>query len=203
MRSSGTVTAALATTLIGVAAAGCGSASKPSPSPPKSATTVVFSQSAASTATSASPSDYTGLLIKASDIHAPEPFTAGVPINNPDSQPGVTTTFSNHDRTQVITDSIQILPHPVAAAGALKAAMASRDGYVHGLPDPIAIGTGGTTISGPSPDGAKSVTVLMFTEGRAFVELEFDGPPDSLAPTDFVTDVGTQQDEVIKKGLAG
>jgi hypothetical protein len=126
-----------------------------------------------------------------------------VPINNPDGQPGVTTTFSNQDRTHVIADSIQILPDPVAAAGALKAAKVSRDGYVHGVPDPIAIGTGGTTISGPSPDGAKSVTVLMFTEGRAFVELEFDGPPDSLVPTDFVTDVGTQQDEVIKKGLAG
>jgi len=61
----------------------------------------------------------------------------------------------------------------------------------------------GTGISGPSPDGAKGVTVLMFTEGRAFAELEFDGPPDSLVPPDFVTDVGQKQDAAIKRGLAG
>jgi hypothetical protein len=47
-----------------------------------------------------------------------------------------------------------------------------------------------------------TVTAVL-AEGRVFVEVEFDGPPDSLVPTDFVTDVGTQQDEVIKKGLAG
>jgi hypothetical protein len=43
----------------------------------------------------------------------------------------------------------------------------------------------------------------MFTEGRAFAELEFDGPPDSLVPPDFVTDVGQKQDAAIKRGLAG
>ena len=71
------------------------------------------------------------------------------------------------------------------------------------MPEPIAIGTGGTTISGPSPDGAKGVTVLLFTEGKAFAELEFDGPPDALVPPDFVTDVGQKQDAAIKKGLTG
>ena len=56
---------------------------------------------------------------------------------------------------------------------------------------------------GPSPDGAKSVAVLMFGEGSAFAELEFDGPPDALVPQDFATDVGRKQDAAIKKGLAG
>ncbi len=151
----------------------------------------------------AQPSDYTGLLIQASDIEAPESFTASPPISDPNDQPGVMTTFSNQDRTHVIVDSIQILPDPAAAVRALESARATRDGYVHGVPEPIAIGTGGTTISGPSPDGSKGVTVLLFTAGKAFAELEFDGPPDAPVPPDFVTDIGRKQEAAIKKGLAG
>jgi hypothetical protein len=148
-------------------------------------------------------SDYTGLLIKVGDINGPETFTATTPITNAGGQPGVTVTFRNPDRTRVIVDSIQVLPDAAAAAAALEQAKTSTDGYVHGFPEPIAVGTGGVTISGPSPDGAKAVTALMFTEGRAFVELEFDGPPDGLVPPDVVTDVGQKQDAAIKKGLAG
>ena len=47
------------------------------------------------------------------------------------------------------------------------------------------------------------MTILLFTEGKAFVTLEFDGPPDMLAPPDFVTDVGQKQDAAVKKGLGG
>jgi hypothetical protein len=151
----------------------------------------------------AEPTDYTGLLIRAGDIDAPESFSASPAVDNPDGRPGVTITFHTQDRTRVIYDSIRILPDPAAAVGALESAKATTDGYVHGVPDPIAIGTGGTTISGPSPDGSKSVTVLMFTEGKAFAELEFDGPPDALAPADLVTDVGQKQDAAIKRGLRG
>jgi hypothetical protein len=116
---------------------------------------------------------------------------------------GVATTFSNEGRTHVITDSIQILPDPAAATNALNSRKTSADGSVHRVPVPIDIGTGGTTISGPSPDGSKRVTVLLFTEGKAFAELDFDGPPDSLVPPDFVTDTGQKQDRAIKNGLGG
>ncbi len=200
MRISPALVTVAAMTLAGTVI-GCGSGSKSSPAAPKSATSAAASP--ASTSAPVPSSDYTGLLIKASDINAPETFTATPPINNPNGQPGVTTTFSNQDRTHVIVDSIQILPDPAAADGALKSAKAARDGYVHGVPEPIAIGTGGVTIAGPSPDGSKGVTLLLFTEGKAFVEFEFDGPPDALVPADFVTDVGQKQDVAIKKGLGG
>jgi hypothetical protein len=201
MRISPTLVAAVGMTLAAAWVAGCSSGAKSSSAKPSTASSVAASS--VSTSAAAQPPDYTGLLIQASDINAPETFTATAPINNPNGQPGVTTTFSNQDRTHVIVDSIQILPDPAAAVRALEAAKATTNGYVHGTPEPIAIGTSGTTISGPSPDGAKGVTVLMFTEGRAFAELEFDGPPDSLVPPDFVTDVGQKQDAAIKKGLAG
>src|ERR1700739_4796761 len=152
-------------------------------------TAVALTLAVGATSALAQPADYSGLLIQASEINAPESFTATPPINNPDGQPGVTTTFSNRDRSHVIFDSIQILPDPAAAVRALESAKAAPDGYVHGVPEPIAVGTGGTTISGPSPDGSKGVTVLLFTEGRAFAELEFDGPPDALVPPALVTDV--------------
>ncbi|OMC18311.1 hypothetical protein [Mycobacterium colombiense] len=193
--------------LAGAAVVGCGNGSKSSPATSSATTSSAASSSPGHTATPTSapaqPSDYTRLLIAAGDINAPEIFTATPPINNPNGQPGASTTFSNNDRTHVITDSIQVLPDPAAAQRALESAKATHDGYVHGAPEPVAIGTGGTTISGPSPDGAKGVTALMFTEGRAFVELEFDGPPSALVPPDFVTDVGQKQDAAVKNGLGG
>lgn len=45
--------------------------------------------------------------------------------------------------------------------------------------------------------------ILLFTEGRALATLQFDGPTDTLAPPDFVSDVGQKQDAAIKKGLGG
>ncbi len=74
-------------------------------------------------------------------------------------------------------------------------------GAVTGTPGPSDIGTGGTTVSGNSPDGSKSVTVLLFTQGRAFTTLEFDGPANAAVPPDFVTDVGQKQLTAIQNGL--
>jgi hypothetical protein len=72
-----------------------------------------------------------------------------------------------------------------------------------GTPAPAAVGTGGTMVSGTAPDGAKAVTVLLFTEGKAFTNLEFDSAPNDPVPPQFVTDVGQKQDTPIKNGLHG
>ena len=45
------------------------------------------------------------------------------------------------------------------------------------------------------------MTVLLFTEGKAFANLEFDSPPNDPVPPQFVTDVGQKQDTAIKNGL--
>ena len=50
----------------------------------------------------------------------------------------------------------------------------------------VDVGVDGTTITGTSPDRSKGVTVLLFTEGKAFVSLEFDGPSYALAPPEFI-----------------
>jgi hypothetical protein len=148
-------------------------------------------------------SDYTTLLIKASDINAPEPFTATPPVKNPNGQQGATTTFSDQDHSHAIIDTVQVLPDPAAAANALDSARAMQHETLQAKPMSVAVGVDGTTITGTSPDRSKGVTVLLFTEGKAFVSLEFDGPSYALAPPEFITDVGDKQDAAIKKGLGG
>jgi hypothetical protein len=195
-----------ASALVGVTVAGCNSGSKSSTAPSGSAastTTSSTSSSSASSSAQAQPADYTGLLIKATDINAPEIFTASPPMQNPNGKAGVATTFSNPDGSHVIGDTILILPDPSAAASALDSAKAALGGAVSGTPGPADVGTGGTTVSGNSPDGSKSVTVVLFTEGSAFTTLEFDGPPNAAVPPDFVTDVSQKQVAAIKNGLPG
>ncbi len=186
------------TVLVGLSVSGCHSETKQS----GSGTTSSSASSSASSSVSAQPADYTALLIKDSDIKAPEVFTASPPLQNPNGKPGVATSFSNADSTHVIGDTILILPDASDAAGVLAAAKAALpDNIANPTPEPVDIGTGGVTASGNSPDGSKSVTILLFTEGKAFATLEFDGPPDQPAPTDFVTDVAQKQHAAIKKGL--
>ncbi len=198
---------ALAATTLAATLAGCGGkASSPANSAASSsaASSIAASISppSGSSTASAQPTDYTGLLIPATDIDAPEPFTASPPTKDPNGQPGVATTFSTQDGGRSIKDTIQVLADAAAATNALNAA---KTGQGAAIKDPhteaAQVGTGGTTLLGNSPDGSKGVTILLFTEGRALVTLEFDGPRDSLAPPEFVTDVGNKQDAAVKKGL--
>jgi hypothetical protein len=192
-----------ASALVGVTVAGCNSGSKSSTAPSGSTASSTASSSSASSSAQAQPADYTELLIKATDINAPEVFTASPPVQNPNGTPGVATSFSNPDGTHVIGDTILVLPDPSAAASALDSAKTALGGSVNGTPGPSDIGSGGTTVSGNSPDGTKSVTVLLFTQGRAFTTLEFDGPANAAVPPDFVTDVSQKQVTAIKNGLPG
>jgi hypothetical protein len=178
----------MVTTLAGASAVGCSSHSN-------------SSKSGSATTTHAPISDYTKLLIKTSDIKAPDAFTAGPPTRDPNGQLGATTTFSDQDHSHVIIDTIQILLNPEAAANALDSAKAVQHESLLAKPMQADVGVDGATITGLSPDHSKGVTMLLFTEGKAFVTLEFDGPSYALAPPDFVTDVGQKQDAVIKKEL--
>jgi hypothetical protein len=198
--------AGAATTVLALVVAGC-SNSTPSTSKSGSATSATSSASSASTSPAAAPGpagDYGNLLIQATDIQAPVPFTATPPTSNPNGQPGVATTFKDEDGSHVIKDTILVYADPGAATDALNAAKGQQGNAVKDpQTQPSNIGTGGTLLLGNSPDKAKGVTILLFTEGKALVTLEFDGPSESLAPPEFVTDVGQKQDAAVKKGLGG
>lgn len=194
MRTSQTVVAGLAAAALAVSVAGCSGSQTASPT--KSGST--------SSKASAAPTDYTNLLIQATDIDAPVAFTGRPPTQNPNGQPGVETAFSTEDGSHVIKDTIQVLADPGAATNALTSAKSSQAGAIKApATDASKVGTGGTALSGNSPDHSKGITILLFTEGKAFVTLEFDGPVDTLAPQDFVNDVAQKQDDAVKKGLGG
>ena len=70
--------------------------------------------------------------------------------------------------------------------------------YVTGAPQPFEVGTNGIIVVGPSPDNTKSVTYVVFAEGKVVVDLEFDSGPNDAAPQDFVLDVAKKQDDAVK-----
>lgn len=205
----------LAATMLAASVAGCSSTRSPSTTKTGSASSVTATGSSGpNSSVAALPSDYTALLIQATDLDAPMPLIAGPLTNNPDGQPGAAITFSSQphpeDQNGVtvkdvhIVDTIRVLPDPAAATSALNAAKTGQGVVKDPKTDSARVGTGGTTLSGTSPDGSNEVTVLMFTEGRGFVTLEFVGGSDSPPPPpDFVTDVGQKQAAAVKKGLVG
>lgn len=146
------------------------------------------------------PTDYSGLLIKADDLGgdfvAPQP-----PVLNPNNTAGVAQFFVNADKTRRVGDSIQIVADPATAAVGVDNTKANYGGKVTGAWQPVDVGSNGVMISGASPDNSQSVTVLLFTEGRALVDLEFDGGPNDPIDAGIATDIGRKQDAAIKNGL--
>jgi hypothetical protein len=128
-------------------------------------------------------------------------FTAQEPTVNPNGAAGVATVFSNEADSREIGDTILVLPDAAAAAAALKGATASLGSNVTGTPEPAQVGSDAVSVTGTSPDGAKSVTVLLFTQGSAFTTLEFDGAPGDTVPPEFVLDIGGKQAQKIAAGL--
>jgi hypothetical protein len=196
-----------ATAVVLAASTSACSSNKSTSSATASSASAAESTATSTSAAASSPAaaDYSALLIKASDITAPgDTFTAQPPTLNPNGKDGVATVFANQGDTREIGDTILVLPDASAANTALDGSLGGLGSTVSGgTPQSAQIGSSGTVVSGTSPDGTKSVTLLLFTEGRAFVTLEFDGAPNDPVPPEGVTDVGQKQDAAIKNGLPG
>lgn len=208
MRISRTLVATVA--VAAFAASGCGKTAPSKPGATSTSPSSATSSPAQSTSASASASaavaqptgEYGALLIPATDIGAPIPFTAGAPTANPNGQEGVAVTYSTADHDHEIIDTIEVFGDPSAAADALTAAKSAQAKRMKApRTEPNVVGTGGTTVSGTLTDGSKGVTTLLFTVGKAFVTMEFLGAAEFLPPPDFVTSVGNKQADAVKKGL--
>jgi hypothetical protein len=198
-----TVGVGVAITAMLTVTTGCGKDEKPASSSSSSSTSASSSSSAASSsASSAAPSgtaplgDYSNLLIQASDIGADT--TLGPPQQNPGGVAGVAVTFSNNAKTHTIDDLLVVFTDPASATQGAKDRPSSLSKYVTGTPQPFAVGTNGIIVVGPSPDNTKSVTYVVFAEGKVVVDLEFDSGPNDAAPQDFVLDVAKKQDDAVK-----
>lgn len=190
------------------ALAGCGSSDdSSSTSSSSSASSSASSEAPTSSAEAAGPEstapaagDHSKLLITAEDVTSlGEVFTSDPPVLNPNGVEGVAQAFTSENKTATIGDTILVFADPAAATAQLDNVKTNAlSTMVTGAPEPSPVGTDGLTAAGTSPDGSKAVTVLMFTEGTAFVTLEFDSAPDNPVPPDFAQAVAQKQLDAIK-----
>lgn len=154
-------------------------------------------------APAAASTDFTRLLLHATDLPAPEnTYTATAPTPNPDGTRGAEILFVNHDQTRAIGDSIVILPDTANATSILQQTISSLTTSMPGsIAKPSLVGHSGTSISGMPSDRTKSITVLLFTEGPALARLEFDSAPGEPTSIDLIADIGQKQDIALRVGL--
>ena len=190
--------------MVAAAATGCTATDSPSSAEPPD-TSIALSSPPPSTPASPVAPDYRRLLIQPGDINiGTDTFATRSSTSNPGGSDGVSALFVNEHDTRAIGDIILILPDSAAATTTLNTTVSSLATIVTGgRPQPSPVGTGGTVVSGTSPDGSKAVTVLLFTEDRAVVRLEFGSAPGDPMPPQVVTDVGNKQEIAIRTGLAG
>jgi len=199
--------AVLLTTALGLSAAGCdangGLQNSDAPLPNGPSTTTSSSSTTKPTATAATtPIDYMRLLIQPRDLSTPtDTYTAQSPVTNPDGRAGAEILLVNQNQTRGVSVIILGVPEAGAAAALNDAKQNLAKSIASPNPQPSPVGTGGTIATGLSPDGSKSVTVLLFTEGPAVARLEFDGLPGQPTPEAFVTDAGQKQAIALRVGL--
>ncbi len=204
-----TTSLAVAALVIGVTASGCSkgddSTSESSGSVTSSTTSAAATSSEESSAEetstpAAEPSDYGALLIPAADMGEDTQTPGGVQLN-PGGNPGAGLVYSSPDGLQKIIDTILVFPDVAAADSNFQSNSATLNTVTTGSPEPIEVGDQGVMAIGTSPDGSKSVTAILFSQGRALVSLNFEGAPDDAVPPDVATDIAKKQATLIEEGL--
>jgi hypothetical protein len=183
---------AVVTVVVAAATTGCGPGESPGSLP------------SIAPSTSAGPpyppkADYTNLLIPVTDI-GPD-FTASDPVQNPNGAPGVSQLFTNGDNSRRIGNSILLVNEAKTAKLGLENTKNNYASKVTGTWQPVDIGDGGAIISGSAPDNSQAVTVLLFTEGKALVSLEFDSALNDPTDPEFAKDIGRKQAAAMKDKL--
>jgi uncharacterized protein YfaP (DUF2135 family) len=135
----------------------------------------------------AQPGDFSTLPVDPNLITDSLAYNAAPAVFNPNGQPGVETVYTHRDGSRTATAALN-----GAAAGLV----------ANGKSQPAAVGSDGTMVTGMSPDGSKSVTVLSFAEGNTATTIEFAGAPKDPAPSDLVLELGRKQDTAIRDWLA-
>jgi hypothetical protein len=150
----------------------------------------------------ATAADYRSLLISPSDV-GPGAFVDGPPTLNPSGINGVGQTFKNPDGKRTIVDTVAVYPDPALAAPMIPAMKAELGKKITGAQMPINIGSNGFMVAGTSADPSKQmeISVAVFIEGNAVVDLEFDCSLGNPTPTDVLLDLARKQDTAVKIGL--
>jgi hypothetical protein len=120
-----------------------------------------------------------------------------------DPAPGIEGVFTNQAGSRSIVDSLLVYPDPAAADkdrdSLTKSYTDPQSGAIKGgTPAPVDVGTGGTIVSGPSADGAKAKTSVIFGEGKVVTLIEFESAPNDPVPPEIALDVARKQDAALK-----
>lgn len=199
---------AVAALVIGVAA-GCSksddsssesSTSAASTTTSAEATTSEETTSADASPSGAQPSDYGSLLLPPTDIGADIVTPGGVQLN-PGGNPGAAQVYSSPEGHRQIIDTILVFPDVAAAESNFQSNSATMNTVVTGAPAPVEVGDQGVMAIGTSPDGSKAVTVLLFTQGKALVSMNFESAPNDPVPPEQAQDIALQQATLIADGL--
>lgn len=205
-RATSLVAAAL---VIGAAVTACGDdkPAKPASSTSSAASSSVASSTSASGAPASSnaaqPSDFNNLLIKPADIVVPgDTFTLTQTL--PVTPAGAEGVFTNQTNLRKVDVTISVYPDAAQAGQAMEGFSQTFTDPQLGVKGPVSpaeVGSKGTVVVGQSPDGAKSVGIVVFTEGKVFTVIELNSPPDDAVQQDFLVDLARKQDAAIKAGL--
>ena len=145
--------------------------------------------------------DYTLIVVDPNVALDTLAYTPGPVTVNPAGQPGAAKTFTHRDGRS-ITGTVWVLPDPAAATAAVSAAQ-SAAGIANPKSEPVAVGTGGTFISGTSADGSQALGLLTFTQGNAASAIDFAGPANDPPDATLATDLALAQDALIKNQMGG
>lgn len=149
----------------------------------------------------AQPDDLTMLLIDPNTVADTLAYTPGQTTMNPGGQPGASRVYLHRDG-RTITDTVWVLADPAAAAAALDQARTTVS-ITNPTSEPVAVGSDGQFVSGTSPDGTQSVSLLSFSSGNAASTIEFAGPLDDAIPAPMAVEFGQAQESLIKTQLGG
>lgn len=172
--------------LVVLAATGCTAASEVAPATPSPAT--------APAAAPPSPRpDLRRLLLDPADIPIPGMLPPSAQPLAEDAIDGLTATFDTADGERQLGVTIVLLPDPGAAQEAmLGAAGSTQEQRTDAVSAEAAIGDRAVVFTGYELAGTTS-TMLLFSQGRASVAMEFRSPSTAPIPTDAVLAAGTRQ----------
>ncbi|MGV0835509.1 hypothetical protein [Mycolicibacterium thermoresistibile] len=198
-----------AVALIGVATVGCDVPETPmgvNGEPAETTTTTTRSPQAGPTTGSsdqADDGDYAALLLQPGDLsNGRDTFAVRSTNPAPDDLPGASALFVNTEDTRAISNTIVIYPDAQAATRTLRDGLPQIGSVVAGgAPEPVPVGTDGTMVVGTSADGSKSVTLLMFTEGPALAQLQFESALGDVTDESFAVSAGKMQQIALRTGL--
>ncbi|BBY59284.1 hypothetical protein [Mycolicibacterium sarraceniae] len=203
-RASAAVAAAA---FVALAAAGCGGSDQSSAGTtesvisPSSAATSAPSAQASAPSTTAAAGDYSALLIKPGDI-GPDVTADGPPNANPGDLPGTGQAFRTADGRAVVI-SIAVFPDAAAAAALIQPMKDELTAKIDGPQKPVDIGSTGFLAEGPAKKKSMDMSEVVFTQGRALVDLEIDSPTGNPASSEMLLDVARKQAAAVASGLPG